>query len=494
MTITYSVIVHKVRLREIVLGAVNLIRNRGFSSVAFGLISGISLNLILSVMTAARSAILLFLLLAQGFSVASEKGEDGWTEQFPRDEIAPVFSRTVEGYLVLTSERSGTNGHWLRSYAVEGGKSYEFTVLRLAEDVEYERRSCLVRIEWYGPDGMLVESPHKVNPAYFGVDTDKARPDFPRDWEQLDDGSVLLKDIYMAPHDAVEAQVQLHLRWTDKGKVTWKNVAFSETQPLMPRRVKLAAVHHKLAGGGKNTIESNRKKMVPLIKKAARNGADLIVLGEMVSCKGVTNIFSEAAEPIPGPTTDFYGKLALQNECYIVVGLPERDGRQVYNVSVLLGPDGSVAGKYRKVTLPREEIQQGISPGSEYPVFETRFGKVGMMICYDVFFPEVARELAMNGAEVIALPIWGGNPLLAAARCAENGVFLVSSTYSDHESNWMKTAVWDREGVRVAEADEWGTIVMAEVDLNQPTHWQFLGDFRSRIKREAPIRKAEMTR
>jgi predicted amidohydrolase len=410
-------------------------------------------------MNAARSAILLFLLLAPGFLVASEKGEDGWTEQFPRDEIAPVFSRTAEGHLVLASERSGTNGHWLRSYAVEGGKSYEFSARRLAEDIEYERRSCLVRIEWYGPDGMLVESPHKVNPAYFGVDTDKARPDFPRDWDQLDDGSVLVRDIYMAPRDAVEAQVQLHLRWTGKGKVTWKDVAFSETEPLMPRRVKLAAVHHKLSDGGKNTIESNRRKMVPLIEKAARNGADLIVLGEMVSCKGVTNIFSEVAEPIPGPTTDFYGKLAQQNDCYIVVGLPERDGREVYNVSVLMGPDGSVAGKYRKVTLPREEIQQGISPGTEYPVFETRFGKVGMMICYDVFFPEVARELAMNGAEVIALPI-----------------------------------VWDREGARVAEADEWGTVVMAEVDLNQPTHWQFLGDFRSRIKREAPIRKAEMKR
>jgi len=55
----------------------------------------------------------------------------------------------------------------------------------------------------------------------------------------------------------------------------------------------------------------------------------------------------------------------------------------------------------------------------------------------------------------------------------------------------MKTAIWDREGNRLAEADEWGTVVMAEVDLNQPTHWQFLGDFQSRIQREAPIRQAE---
>jgi hypothetical protein len=55
----------------------------------------------------------------------------------------------------------------------------------------------------------------------------------------------------------------------------------------------------------------------------------------------------------------------------------------------------------------------------------------------------------------------------------------------------MKTAVWDREGNRLAEANQWGTVIMAEVDLNQPTYWQFLGDFKSRIQRESPIRKAE---
>jgi predicted amidohydrolase len=318
-----------------------------------------------------------------------------------------------------------------------------------------------------------------------------ARPDYPRDWERKEDGSVRVKDTYLAPAKATEAHVQLHLRWTDGGKVTWKDVAFLKAKALPPRLVKLAAVHHNLSGEGANTVESNRQKLVTLIEEAASQGADLIVLGEMASCKGVTGNFIEAAETIPGPTTDFYATIAKHNDCYIVVGLPERDGHEVFNVSVMLGPEGEIVGKYRKVTLPREEIQQGISPGYEYPVFNTRFGKVGMMICYDVFFPEVARELATNGAEVIALPIWGGNPLLAAARCAENGVFLVSSTYSNHDANWMKTAVWDREGNRLAEANQWGTVIMAEVDLNQPTYWQFLGDFKSRIQRESPIRKAE---
>ena len=85
------------------------------------------------------------------------------------------------------------------------------------------------------------------------------------------------------------------------------------------------------------------------------------------------------------------------------------------HTSALIGPDGKLVGKYRKVTLPRGEIEAGITPGHDYPVFDTRFGKVGMMICYDGFFPEVARALTIKGAEVIAWPVWGCNPLLAVA-------------------------------------------------------------------------------
>ncbi|NNE90960.1 MAG: carbon-nitrogen hydrolase family protein [Verrucomicrobiales bacterium] len=441
---------------------------------------------------------LLFLLqtavsLAVGSVAIAQEG--AWKEKSPRAEIAPKFTQPENGDLILESEKPGTNGHFLGVFPIKGGNTYEFSAVRIAENIEHERRSCVVRIEWYGENGKPVLSPYKVNPAYFGKDTDSARPDFPRDFETRKDGSVLVKETYLAPEDATEAHIQLHLRWTDSGKVTWRDVNLVETKPLPPRLVKLAAVHHNLSGitgeNGKKSVTANREALVPLIEKAARQGADLIVLGEFSTCKGVTSVYAEAAEPVPGPSTKFFGALAKKHDTHIVASLPERDGHEVFNTAVLLGPDGEIIGKYRKVTLPREEIQQGISPGTEYPVFETRFGKVGMMVCYDVFFPEVARELSFQGAEVIALPIWGGNPRLAAARCAENGVYLVTSTYTNHESNWMKTAVWDREGNRIAEADEWGTVIMAEVDLNQPTHWQFLGDFKSRISREAPVRLAE---
>lgn len=377
-----------------------------------------------------------------------------------------------------------------KSFAVEGGKTMRFSALRLSEHVEYPRRSCAVRIEWFGPKGEAVESPEKVNPAYFGQDTTTARPEFPRDKEVRRDGWTVVEDLYAVPEKATRAVVQLHLRWAANGSVAWKNVTFAETAAPEPRKVKLAAIHHNLPGSGHSVVE-NWRVFAPLIAEAAEKGADLVVLPELLTCKGVSHDYASLAEPVPGPSTDYFAGLAKKHDCYIVAGLPERDGPLVYNVAVLLGPEGKIAGKYRKVTLPREEIQRGIAPGHDYPVFETRFGKVGMMICYDVFFPEVARQLAKNGAEVIALPIWGGNPRLAAARCAENGVYLVSSTYTDHHANWMKSAVWNREGDRLAEAAEWGSVVMAEVDLNERTYWNGLGDFQARIAREAPVWEAE---
>ena len=144
------------------------------------------------------------------------------------------------------------------------------------------------------------------------------------------------------------------------------------------------------------------------------------------------------------------------------------DCHLVSNTAGSLGPDGKLIGKYRKVCLPHGEVEKGIAPGHEYPVFDTAIGKVGLMVCYDGFFPEVARELSNRGAEVIAWPVWGCNPNLAAARACENHVYLVRSTYEDASRNWMPRAVFDHVGGQHAKADKWGTVVGAAVEPGPP--------------------------
>jgi predicted amidohydrolase len=193
---------------------------------------------------------------------------------------------------------------------------------------------------------------------------------------------------------------------------------------------------------------------------------------------GTRKSYVEVSEPVPGPTTQALGELAKRHNTYVAAGLYERDGVAVYNTAVLIGRKGELVGKYRKVYLPREEIEAGLTAGNSYPVFDTDFGKLGLMICWDVQYADPARALAMAGAEIVLLPIWGGNETLMRARAIENHVFLVSSGYD------APTMVLDPKGETLAMAYTVGSAAVATVDLNRRYEWEWLGEMRGRYMRE----------
>ena len=430
------------------------------------------------------------------YDAKSTASSAGWTVGAPRDEIRPAFHYDPRGgpdrkgvHIIEADRREGLDGWWTRTYAVTGGAHYRFSALYRAHNVAVPRSSVLVKIDWRDARGEPVADDRPTVTDHLVAVGRRAETEHPATRAAAVPGWMEIADTYQAPTQAANAVVELHLQWAPGSRVEWSQASLTACDPLPRRTVRLAAAHFQPRGG--TTPEEKRRLYEPLIAEAGRQNADLIVLGETLTYYSLGKSMAEAAEPVPGPSTDYFGALARRHGLYIVAGLVERAGHLIYNTAALLDPEGHLVGTYRKTTLPRDEVKAGVAPGSDYPVFDTRFGRLGMMICYDGFFPEVARELTNNGAEVIAWPVWGCYPLLAAARACENHVYLVSSTYEDISSHWMISAIFDHTGKAISQASTWGTIALAEVDLNARTRWPSLGDFKGELPRHRPIVKPE---
>ena len=169
-------------------------------------------------------------------------------------------------------------------------------------------------------------------------------------------------------------------------------------------------------------IKANLMNLAKSIEACAAHGAQLIVLQELHNslyfCQTEnTNLF-DLAEPIPGPSTGFYSELAAANKVVLVTSLFEKRAPGLYhNTAVVFDRDGSIAGKYRKMHIPDDPAYYEkfyFTPGDTgFKVFETRFGTVGVGICWDQWFPETARCMAVQGAEILLYPTAiGSEPIL----------------------------------------------------------------------------------
>ncbi len=157
--------------------------------------------------------------------------------------------------------------------------------------------------------------------------------------------------------------------------------------------------------------ESNRRRMLDLIQKAtAGRKLDLVVLPELCNIGYVTGRdrefaarYVEAAEPLPGPTSEALCEAAREHGLHIVAGLGHRHPRipaTLYNSAVLIDSSGTIRHVQPKVHLPGEENHY-FCPGTSLEVVATDLGNIGMLVCYDIWFPEVSRVLALKGAELV---------------------------------------------------------------------------------------------
>ena len=210
-----------------------------------------------------------------------------------------------------------------------------------------------------------------------------------------------------------------------------------------------------------------------LMEQAADDGADLVVTIEVfnasVSPDDPRYPLSQIAEPLDGPLIRRFGELAAGRGIYVVAGIyTSREGR-VYNSAVLFGPEGRILGVFDKVHLPAGE-ERVITPGNAYPVFETEYGNIGMLVCWDLQYPEAARELALGGADLIVCPTWGWEKRYGLCRAYENGVSVAAAMGVPRgQEIWEfcdPSCIVSNMGMVLAEGTRSGDqIVTAEVDI-----------------------------
>jgi N-carbamoylputrescine amidase len=269
-------------------------------------------------------------------------------------------------------------------------------------------------------------------------------------------------------------------------------------------------------------VDHNLQKALTLIGQAAQRGAQIICLQELFRsqyfCQKQDATIFDLAEPIPGPSTEALATAARQHQVVIVGSLFERRDAGVYhNTAVVLDADGSLLGTYRKMHIPDDPLyfeKYYFTPGDQgYRCFDTRYGRIGVLVCWDQWYPEGARLTALQGAKVLFYPTAiGWHPsekdhhgteqhnawrTIQRAHAIANGVYVAAVNRVGHEGPsegglefWGSSFVSDPFGVVLSEAsNNKEEILVAECDLahleSVRRNWPFLRD--RRIDSYGPI-------
>lgn len=264
-------------------------------------------------------------------------------------------------------------------------------------------------------------------------------------------------------------------------------------------------------------IENNIQTLKESIKEAAINGAELVVLQELHNslyfCQVESTDNFDLAESIPGPSTEFFGNVAKECGVVLVTSLFERRAAGLYhNTAVVFEKDGSIAGKYRKMHIPDDPAYYEkfyFTPGDlGFHPIQTSLGKLGVMVCWDQWYPEGARLMALQGAELLIYPTaigWESTDTeeekqrqmtawqtVQRGHAVANGIPVVAVNRSGHEVDpsgqtngidfWGHSFVAGPQGEMLAEAGIEPTTLIVDVDMKRSENvrrwWPFLRDRR----------------
>jgi len=250
---------------------------------------------------------------------------------------------------------------------------------------------------------------------------------------------------------------------------------FTSRADSLPRKVVIASAVANFSG----TVEQRLALAGRLIDEAAATAQktvtvprlDLVVLPEFAFCREMGVTAAERAVELEGPVLDVLGGKAREHHTWIVapMTLREKGEERLSNAAVLLDRDGRVAGVFRKVhpvADPDGKFEGGVTPGDAYPVFTCDFGRLGILICWDMSYDEGWAALAAGGAEIVALPSASPQTLRPAAQALRHHYYVVNSAPRNNAS------VFDPIGRTVAQVTQAPGMVVREIDLAYAIlHW-----------------------
>ncbi|XP_015676293.1 omega-amidase NIT2 [Protobothrops mucrosquamatus] len=231
----------------------------------------------------------------------------------------------------------------------------------------------------------------------------------------------------------------------------------------------------------------NLNRACRLVRTAAGQGAKIVILPECFNCPYGTKYFPEYAEKIPGDCTHKLSEIAKECGIYLIGGsIPEEDAGKLYNTCTAFGPDGTMLAKYRKIHLfdinvpGKIQFQESetLSAGDKFSVLDTSYCKIGIGICYDIRFPELAQIYTQKGCKLLVYPgafnLTTGPAhweLLQRGRAVDNQVYVATASPARDETGsyvaWGHSTVVSPWGEVIVKAGTEETIVYAEIDLKK---------------------------
>ena len=387
-------------------------------------------------------------------------GSDAWTTYTPSFKQYADFSASAENCTLSISVNNPNVyavGKWETVIDIKPGW-YDFSVKCHSAQ---EETDLWVLYTVYKENGSMIIRDHA------------------RYAEKTEDGYLFTDKVDVA-EDGVKLRVELYLKGYI-ADVVWDAPVLTPGEAPDARPVTIALGYFRPRADSK---EAHVDRILEIIDKCAECKPDVVVLSESMYGRGLPMKYPERAETVDGPIISKVRAKAVEHHTNIIYNFVEKKDTEYYNSSAIIDRTGSVIGTYHKTHLTVGEIEHGLTPGMDHPVFDLDFGRIGTLTCFDQYFSAPAADLIEKGAEIIFVPTAGDAREKSTAHAIFGGVYVAvagnnsSSSYEKYPwEGWKPARIIDPNGIILADTNEDMSVASCTIDLAKKTRvwWLSVG-------------------